>query len=117
MNSHQNTKSQRNTKKETKNMKLYQINDKLDFATIKNILHEDGRIALSEEAEQRINKCRQYLDKKIKSSDAPFYGINTGFGALHNVKIAAKDYSKLQTNLIRSHACGAGEEVPKEIVR
>ncbi len=98
-------------------MKLYQINDKLDFVTIKNILQENGRIALSEEAEKRINKCRQYLDKKIKSSDAPFYGINTGFGALHNVKIAPKDYSKLQTNLIRSHACGAGEEVPKEIVR
>ncbi|HTA28708.1 MAG TPA: aromatic amino acid ammonia-lyase, partial [Bacteroidia bacterium] len=98
-------------------MKLYQINDKLDFATIKTIFKENGRIALSEEAEKRITKCRQYLDKKIKSSDVPFYGINTGFGALHHVKIAPKDYSKLQTNLIRSHACGAGEEVPKEIVQ
>jgi histidine ammonia-lyase len=98
-------------------MKLYQINDTLNIHTIKTIFNENGRIALSEEAEERINKCRQYLDKKIKSSDAPFYGINTGFGALHNVKIAPKDYSKLQTNLLRSHACGAGEEVPKEIVR
>ena len=98
-------------------MRLYQINDKLDIATIKSIIHENGRIALSDAAEQRIIKCRNYLDKKIKSSDAPVYGINTGFGALRNVKIAAKDYSKLQTNLLRSHACGAGEEVPNEIVR
>ncbi len=98
-------------------MKLYQINDKLDFATIKTIFKENGRIALSEETEKHITKCRQYLDKKIKSSDVPFYGINTGFGALHHVKIAPKDYSKLQTNLIRSHACGAGEDVPKDIVR
>jgi histidine ammonia-lyase len=99
------------------NMKLYQINDKLDISTIKAIFEENGRIALSEEAEQRINKCRNYLDKKIKSSDTPVYGINTGFGALRNVKIASKDYGKLQTNLLRSHACGAGEEVPHEIVR
>jgi histidine ammonia-lyase len=98
-------------------MKLYQINDKLDIATIKGIFKENGRIALSEEAEQRINKCRKYLDKKITSSNVPFYGINTGFGALRNVKIAAKDYAKLQTNLLRSHSAGAGEEVPQEIVR
>jgi histidine ammonia-lyase len=98
-------------------MNLYQINDKLDIATIKGIIQENVRIALSEKAEQRIDKCRKYLDKKIASSDTPVYGINTGFGALRNVKIAAKDYSKLQTNLLRSHACGAGEEVPKEIVR
>jgi len=98
-------------------MRLYQINDKLDIATIKNIIHENGRIALSDAAEQRILKCRKYLDKKIKSSDTPVYGINTGFGALRNVKIASKDYAKLQTNLLRSHACGAGEEVPHEIVR
>jgi histidine ammonia-lyase len=98
-------------------MKLYQINDKLDISTIKSVFKENGRIALSEEAEKRIINCRKYLDKKISSSDAPFYGINTGFGALHNIKIAPKDYGKLQTNLLRSHACGAGEEVPKEIVR
>lgn len=98
-------------------MKLYRINDKLDIATIKTIFNENGRITLAEEAEQRIIKCRKYLDKKIASSDTPFYGINTGFGALRNVKIATKDYAKLQTNLLRSHACGAGEEVPKEIVR
>lgn len=98
-------------------MKLYRINDKLDIATIKSILKENVRIALSEEAEQRIIKCRKYLDKKIESSGSPVYGINTGFGALRNVKIAHKDYAKLQTNLLRSHSSGAGEEVPKEIVR
>lgn len=98
-------------------MNLYKITDKLDIITIKNILAENGRIALSEEAEQRITKCRKFLDKKLASEHTLFYGINTGFGALHNTKIQPKDYSKLQTNLLRSHACGAGEEVPREIVR
>ncbi len=98
-------------------MNLYSINTQLDISTIKTIFNENGRIALSEETEERITKCRKYLDKKIASSDVPLYGINTGFGALHNIKIAPKDYSQLQTNLLLSHACGAGEEVPKEIVR
>ncbi len=98
-------------------MKLYQINDTLDFTTIKTILKENSRIALSEKAEELIQKGRKYLDKKIASSDAPLYGINTGFGALRNVKIAPKDYATLQRNLLLSHACGAGEEVPPEIVR
>jgi histidine ammonia-lyase len=98
-------------------MKLYRINSQLDILTIKSIFKENGRIALSEEAEQRIDKCRNYLDKKLSAAHSSIYGINTGFGALHNTKIAPKDYNKLQVNLLRSHACGAGEEVPAEIVR
>src|SRR4029077_7224055 len=84
---------------------------------IKNIIADGARIALSEEAEKKIDKARKYLDKKLATSATPVYGINTGFGALRNVKINPKDYSQLQTNLLRSHACGAGDEVPKEIVK
>ncbi len=98
-------------------MKLFAINDKIDFATIKGILGDKARIALSEDAEKRINKSRKYLDKKLVTSVTPVYGINTGFGSLRNVKINPKDYSQLQTNLLLSHACGSGNEVPAEIVR
>lgn len=98
-------------------MKLFTIKDKIDLATIKSIIADNARIALSEECEKRIDKSRKYLDKKLATSETPVYGINTGFGALHNVKIKPKDYSNLQTNLLRSHACGAGSEVPKEIVK
>jgi histidine ammonia-lyase len=98
-------------------MKLFTIKDKIDLATIKSIMADNGRIVLSEEAEKRIDKARKYLDKKLATSEAPVYGINTGFGALHNVKIKPKDYSLLQTNLLRSHAAGAGNEVPRDIVR
>src|SRR5579885_852262 len=98
-------------------MKLFTIKDKIDLTTIKSILTDNARIALSEECEKRIEKSRRYLDKKLATSETPVYGINTGFGALHNVKIKPKDYSQLQTNLLRSHACGAGAEVPKEIVK
>ncbi len=98
-------------------MKLFAINSKIDFVAIKNILADKARIALSEDAEKRIDKARKYLDKKLASSKEPVYGINTGFGSLRNVKIDTKDYSQLQTNLLRSHACGSGAEVPAEIVK
>lgn len=39
---------------------------------------------------------------------AAVYGVNTGFGKLASVKIAAKDTATLQRNLILSHACGVG---------
>ncbi|HTB05559.1 MAG TPA: histidine ammonia-lyase [Bacteroidia bacterium] len=98
-------------------MKLFAINEKIDIATIKDILANNARIVLSEDAEKRVNTARKYLDKKLATSQTPVYGINTGFGALRNVKISPKDYSLLQTNLLRSHACGSGNEVPSEIVK
>ena len=45
------------------------------------------------------------------------YGINTGFGSLYNRNIPPDDLEKLQDNLVKSHACGTGPEVPREIVR
>src|SRR5699024_262514 len=60
---------------------------------------------------------RDYLDRKMETSDTPVYGINTGFGSLHNVKISREKLSQLQTNLVMSHASGTGDRVKPEIVR
>ncbi|MBS1776464.1 MAG: histidine ammonia-lyase [Bacteroidetes bacterium] len=73
-------------------------------------------INFSSEAQQRIHINRTYLDKIIESGQT-FYGINTGFGSLCNVRIANEELSDLQHNLVRSHACGMGDEVPEDIVR
>eukprot|EP00897_Mesotaenium_endlicherianum_P003558 jgi/Mesen1/322/ME1156409C09523 len=53
----------------------------------------------------------------MAAEDALFYGINTGFGFLQNVKIDAGQIEQLQYNLLVSHACGLGEEVPRDIVK
>ena len=86
-----------------------------------DILHEifngNKKIALSEEAQNNILNCRRYLDQKIKNSDLPIYGINTGFGSLCNIKISNDDLSLLQSNLVQSHACGTGDKVPIEIIK
>jgi len=89
----------------------------LDLETIEDILVNRKKLALSEEAEANIVRARKYLNKKITESDIPVYGINTGFGALCNVKISPGKLTELQENLVKSHACGTGDKVKKEIVR
>ena len=89
----------------------------LNLTDIQQILHDDMKLELSEESKAKIIACRSYLDEKSKSFSDPIYGINTGFGALCNVKIKDENLQKLQENLVKSHACGTGERVPNEIVR
>lgn len=84
---------------------------------IGEIIEKGIKLELSEEAKQRIRRCRTYLDKKISGNNAPIYGVTTGFGSLCNVSIGKDQLSKLQINLIKSHACGIGERVPNDIVK
>ena len=51
------------------------------------------------------------------AGDAAVYGVNTGFGKLASLKIAAKDTATLQRNLILSHCCGVGEAMPVAVAR
>lgn len=97
---------------------LFDINRKIhSLDDVKVLLHEDSRIVLGEEARRRIVGCREYLDNRMKSQKEPIYGITTGFGSLCNVSIDSDDLSQLQKNLVMSHACSVGEEVPQEIVK
>ena len=89
----------------------------LTFQQVKNLLKYNQLVSVTYAAHEAILKCRDYLDQKINSSDALFYGINTGFGFLQNVKIEKAQLETLQQNLLLSHACGLGEEVPEEIVK
>lgn len=89
----------------------------LHFQQVKNLLDFDQLVSITFDAHERILACREYLDKKMTDKDGLFYGINTGFGFLQNVKIDASQIEQLQYNLLVSHACGLGEEVPKDIVK
>jgi histidine ammonia-lyase len=88
-----------------------------NFQQIKDLLAFDQLVSITFDAHERILKCREYLDEKMKNPDTLYYGINTGFGFLQNVKIDAAQLSELQNNLLKSHACGLGEEVPEDIVK
>lgn len=95
----------------------YISSELLSLEIVNDIISQHKKLGLSEEARANIEKCRTYLDEKMKSQTEPIYGINTGFGSLYNVKISNENLSQLQENLVKSHACGTGEEVPETIVK
>lgn len=91
--------------------------DHLSLETVRQIIDNNYKIALSDDAKCRIEKCRAYLDAKMESQSDPIYGVTTGFGSLCNITISVDQLSQLQYNLVVSHACGTGDEVPEIVVK
>ncbi len=99
-------------------MSIYRIStEEIFIENLEEILEPGKKIALSEESKASITACRNYLNRKLKEFKEPIYGINTGFGALYNKSVPESSLSELQHNLVMSHACGTGEQVPHEIVK
>ena len=90
---------------------------KLTYPIIEQILEDHKKLALSDESVVLIEKSKAYLDRKLNETNGPMYGINTGFGALCNIEVSKDDLSKLQENLVISHACNLGPEIPSDVVR
>lgn len=88
----------------------------LTLGEIGEVMRPGRKIVLGQDAVNRIRRCRQFLDHKLDGTTT-YYGINTGFGALYDKSVSEKDLGQLQVNLMMSHACGTGEEVPEEMVR
>lgn len=99
-------------------MEIFEINSNpLKLSDIEHIINNHVRLKLSDESVKAIQKCRDYLDKRIASSSEPIYGINTGFGSLYKENISNSELTTLQENIIQSHACGTGEAIPGHIVK
>ncbi|MDR0438002.1 MAG: aromatic amino acid ammonia-lyase, partial [Bacteroidales bacterium] len=99
-------------------MKPFKIlSEPLTIELIDEIISAKTPIALSEKAIENIEKCRHYLDEKMEAQKEPIYGITTGFGSLCNHVISYEELAQLQHNLVVSHACGIGDEVPLSVVK
>ena len=90
---------------------------RLTLQRVKEIVENGMKIELSQDVIERVEKCRHYLDKKMENQKEPIYGVTTGFGSLCNISVSREELSQLQKNLVMSHACGVGEEVPQDIVK
>ncbi len=73
-------------------------------------------ITFSPSALKRMAASRRLVDQWVREKKT-IYGVTTGFGELANVAISSADVEQLQENLIFSHAAGAGDPLPPEIVR
>ena len=69
-------------------MSLYILKDiNISFNDICLIINKNLKLSLEKNVIKNINISRKFLENKITNSNSKFYGINTGFGDLHNVKI------------------------------
>lgn len=88
----------------------------LTLQDVINVARNNYEVEISPEAEVRINKSREIVDK-IVAEDKVIYGITTGFGKFSDVSISGEDCKTLQRNLIISHSCGFGNRLDSDIVR
>jgi histidine ammonia-lyase len=89
----------------------------IDKLTIKKVIAiSNGEIKgiLTKKAKYKINTCRKNVETMANSKKA-VYGINTGFGPLCDVQITTDETSKLQENLLITHAVGVGNPINKEL--
>jgi histidine ammonia-lyase len=99
-------------------MKFHHISNKqITIEDVITIVASGKPLKLSEESAKAIVDCRTFLDNYIEKAEVPVYGINTGFGSLCDTTISKEDLSQLQSNLVMSHACGTGDEVPLEVIK
>ncbi len=80
------------------------------------LLNPDLVVEISPKAVETVTRCRTMLEEEIEK-EKPIYGVSTGFGQLANTWIEKERLEELQINLIRSHAAGMGNPIPKEITR
>jgi len=78
------------------------------LAQLEQIWRDGLPAKLDPAARMAVDHAAQTV-RHAAEGEAAIYGVNTGFGKLASVKIAPKDITTLQRNLILSHCCGVGE--------
>lgn len=88
----------------------------LTLEELVRVARRRASVKLCGDAIERVKISRKAVEDRLLSNET-FYGINTGFGALASVRIPSDQVRELQINLIRSHACGVGTPLDREVVR
>jgi histidine ammonia-lyase len=88
----------------------------LTIEKVVQVARGNEKIEIHPEAIQRIKKCRDLLEDKIKKREI-MYGVNTGIGELSEVVLTRDQVENYQRYLVYSHAAGYGKPLPVEIVR
>ncbi len=88
----------------------------LSIDEVVSVARHDRPTRIGDAAMRRIAAARARIEACLGDGEA-HYGINTGFGSLSQQRVGRDDLAQLQINLVRSHAAGVGEPLPREIVR
>jgi histidine ammonia-lyase len=88
----------------------------LTLRTLVSVARSNNMVRIDRKALQRTMRGRAVLERLLEEGEV-IYGVNTGFGALSNFKVAPEDLRQLQANLLRSHAASVGKPHAVEVVR
>jgi histidine ammonia-lyase len=91
----------------------------LTLEDLVGVARRGARVGVGDRAMEAMRRAREVIDRVVAGGDqAPaVYGVNTGFGALAEVRISAQQIAELQRNLVRSHATGVDEPLARDEVR
>jgi len=96
---------------------MIEINgEELSIEEVGRVARDYEEVTLAESAVEDVKKARRQVEDVVDENRI-CYGITTGFGRFSDTRISPQEVLKLQENLIRSHAAGTGESLPREIVR
>jgi histidine ammonia-lyase len=90
--------------------------DNLTLEEIELVARTDEPVSIAPAARERMARSRAVVEEAV-ASERVVYGVTTGFGRLADVRVTSDRIEELQLNLIRSHACGVGAPLPREVVR
>ena len=82
--------------------------DYLTIELVEQVANGQLEVVLDQDQRTRLDEQRQRVELRLSPDSPPAYGINTGFGALAEMRVSATDLNRLQANLIRSHCTGVG---------
>src|ERR1700722_601398 len=80
----------------------------LTLEQVYSVVLDRAEPLLSAQARSKMLSSREVIERVV-ATDAPVYGVNTGFGKMASVRISNAQIGELQINLVRSHACGIGK--------
>jgi len=88
----------------------------LTFQDIVNVARKGYKVEIAPKAIKLVNECAASLSEWVDEGRV-VYGVTTGFGDLATVAVPRDKVTQLQENLLMSHSCGFGEEMPEDFVR
>jgi histidine ammonia-lyase len=88
----------------------------LDLERYRAIVFDGSSCVLDDAARDRVEAARRTVLATLDKEE-PVYGVNTGFGDLAKVRIAADKLALLQERLILSHCAGVGAPLDPAAVR
>src|SRR6266704_1341641 len=88
----------------------------LAIEDVVSVARHGAPVAVAAHSLAAVHGSRRTVETAIARGDT-MYGVTTGFGRLAHVRIKPEQARELQRNLIRSHASGVGEPLPRDAVR